>query len=90
VLVEVPSQELGLPEPVTPVFLEHSPDDRWLAGNGRGKLRIWGIDHGPIIRPYHDFDVDADTISFSPDGRFLLADAIDKTAFLSLDHLSQE
>jgi len=79
------SQELDLPDSVATVFLERSPDGRWLAANGGTKVRIWELKAGPSLESYHDFAMRANSLSFSPDSRFLLADNIETTMLISLD-----
>jgi WD40 repeat protein len=81
------SQELDLPDSVATVFLERSPDGRWLAANGGTKVRIWELKAGPSLESYHDFAMRANSLSFSPDSRFLLADNIETTMLISLDSI---
>jgi WD40 repeat protein len=81
----LPSQELDLPDSVATIFLEQSPDGRWLAANGGTKVRIWDLKAGPSVGSYRDFTMRANSLSFSPDSRLLLADNIEKTMLISLD-----
>ena len=88
-VVELPSEDLDLPNAVASVFLERSSDGHWIAGNGQRKVRIWELKPGPVIGLHRDVDVAADSLSFSPDNRFLVADKIDETIVVLLTPISE-
>jgi WD40 repeat protein len=53
-----------------------SPDGKLIAANGRGVVRIWDITTGNERFRSGNYDLlDSGFVSFSPDGRFLLASA---------------
>jgi WD40 repeat protein/class 3 adenylate cyclase/tRNA A-37 threonylcarbamoyl transferase component Bud32/energy-coupling factor transporter ATP-binding protein EcfA2 len=60
-----------------------SPDGRLGAGTGDGKLLRWDVSDGkPVGAPLQIATTPLDPISFSPDGRLLVASALDGTQTL--------
>jgi WD40 repeat protein len=64
-----------------------SPDSKWIAtgsalsGTGDNKIQVWNAADGQLIRSFATLNNDVQSLSFSPDGKYLAAGVVgDRTA----------